>query len=228
MKGFSLLEIMVVVAIVGIMASSVVIGFNSFGETVRTKETAGVITDLIKRLELEMIRRDYTKQTVHFEEDYLAVEAHVEGEVSDTSFSLKWLGTGGSCSPDEEVLEIENKQPTPVYLAKRDQYGNNLEIQPISPGPPEYECVDFLNSEETEWQYQVFSGSQGSQIIRFLHFNIRRDSGNQPALNSNNYTLEISAPYASKEIYDGATLETGPVTLTLQNGGDPEIITLQE
>ena len=60
MKGFSLLEIMVTVAIIGVMAGSVVVGFNSFGDTVRVRETAGVLTDTVKRLELETIRRDFS------------------------------------------------------------------------------------------------------------------------------------------------------------------------
>ncbi|MDH5597223.1 MAG: prepilin-type N-terminal cleavage/methylation domain-containing protein, partial [Candidatus Peregrinibacteria bacterium] len=85
-KGFSLLEIMVVVAIVGIMAGSVVVGFNAFGNTIRTRETAGVLSDLLKGFELETIRRDYQKLTIQFEPAYLVVEADAEG----TTLPLEW------------------------------------------------------------------------------------------------------------------------------------------
>lgn len=225
MKGFSLLEIMVTVAIISIMAGSVVIGFNSFGQTVRLRETAGVITDTVKNLELEMIRREYKKQTVNFEPDYLVVEAEVENQ----TLPLIWEGLGGDCLPEEEWLKIDNSGSlSPVYLAQRDQYGNNIEIASIKAFTVGKACVAFKDSEETEWQYQVFRGSQGSQIIRFLHFNIRRDdSKDKPTIKPNKYTLEISAPYAAKEFFDDGDPPSGPVTLTIQNDESSEDITLQ-
>lgn len=219
---------MVVVAIIAIMASSVVIGFNSFGETVRTRETAGVITDTIKNLELEMVRREFVKQTVHFEPDYLVVEAQVENQ--DPDMTLEWKGPNGGC----EELEITNPVPgTPVYLAQRDAYDNNIQIDAIT-DPTKTVCADFADSEETEWRYQLFNGSDRSEIIRFLHFNIRRGNSADYAhiASGTDYTLEITAPYASKEIFkiDPDTKEKDPVTqadITIQNGGDPVDITLQ-
>jgi|GEM_PF-2680259 len=227
-KGFSLIEIMVVVAIMAIMASGVVIGFGSFEKTVRVRETAGVITDTVKNLELEMIRRDYTKQTVHFEENYLVSEAEVENQV----LALKWVGPGGSCGADEQ-LEADNMgSSTPVYLAQRDQYGNNLKITVIPASTKLTVCVPFLTSEQTEWNYQLFRGSEVSQAVRFIHFNIRRgeDSSQLVTINAgNNYTLQITAPYATKEFYDGSALETGEVKLTVGNvDGQTEDIILQQ
>ncbi len=228
--GFSLLEIMVTVAIISIMSGSVVIGFNSFGQTVRLQETAGVITDIIKSMELEMIRRDYVKQTIHFEPDYLVAEAEVESQNPD--LLLSWNGQG-SCASGEEELAIENKSAKTIYLAKRDQDDNNMEIKAIapSPAPTPTECITFKDSKETEWQYQLFESGNRSQIIRFLHFNIRRGNDNNlPAIDLNNYTLEITAPYASKTFYDGATLLTGNVEIDVENEGEDsfETIILQE
>ena len=221
-KGFSLLEIMVVVAIISIMAASVVVGFGSFESTVRTRETAGVISDTLKNLELEMIRRDYVKQTVHFEPEYLIVETQVENQ----TLGLKWNGPGG-CAEGEE-LEITNTvSPTPVYLARRDRYGNNMEINAFT-GASETACVDFAESEETEWQYQLFTGADRSQVIRFIHFNVRRGDKDVVSIQNNDVTLEISAPYAGKKYYDDGTPATGTVALQLQDGGDPVTLTLQE
>lgn len=217
---------MVTVAIISIMSGSVVIGFNSFADTVRVRETAGVITDRIKNLELEMIRRDYLKQTIHFEPDYLVAEAQVENQ--NTDLLLSW-NRQGACAEGEEELEIENKSAETIYLAKRDQDDNNMEIKAITPGLVTKECISFKNSEEGEWQYQLFEGGSQSQTIRFLHFNIRRgDDNNLPAINSNDYTLEITAPYASKTFYDDDTLTTDPVTITISNEDSTEDIFLQK
>jgi len=222
MQGFSLLEIMVTVAIIAIMASTVVIGFGSFEKTVRTQETAGVISDTIKNLELEMIRRDFVKQTVNFEANYLVIEAEVENQTLD----LKW-NREGSCGDDEE-LEITNPSGLPVYLAQRDKYGNNMQIDAITT-TSDTVCVDFLGSDETEWRYQLFSGSDRSQTIRFVHFNIKRDGNpDNPAIQPNSYTLKITAPYGSKEFYNSGSLITNPVALLVQNGGNPVTLTLQE
>lgn len=223
MKGFSLLEIMVVVAIIGIMASSVVIGFNSFGETVRTQETAGVITDTLKNFELEMIRRDYVKQTIHFAEQYLVAEAQVESQTLD----LEWNGQGACPAGEEELKIINSASPAPVYLAQRDQYGNNIEINAFT-GNTDTVCIDFTESGETEWQYQLFTGSDRSQIIRFIHFNIRRGDSEIATIQGNNITLEMTAPYASKEFLIDGSPPSGPVEITVQNGGDPVTITLQK
>ena len=223
MKGFSLIEIMVTVAIIAIMASSVVIGFNSFGDTVRTQETAGVITDTIKNLELEMIRRDYVKQTVNFDADYLVIEAEVENQ----TLELTWNEQGG-CAADEEELGITNETGSPIYLAQRDEYGNNMQIEPKTETGTV--CVAFKDSEDTEWQYQLFNGGDRSQIIRFKHFNVRRGSQFDPVqiVSGTDYSLEITAPYASKTFLDSGAPTSDTATLQVQNGGDPVTITLQE
>jgi len=218
---------MVVVAIISIMSGTVVLGFNSFGQTVRVRETAGVITDLIKNMELGMIRRDYKKQTIHFAPDYLVTEA--EAEEQDPDLLLSWNGPSGTCGNAEE-LAIQNNSLSVVYLAKRDNHENNMEINPISPGAVT-ECINFKNSEEPEWQYQLFSGSKKSQTIRFLHFNIRRDDqSNLPAIEQGppTYTLEISAPYAGETFYKNGTPTTAPVVLTLKKEDSSETITLQK
>ncbi len=227
--GFSLLEIMVTVAIISIMSGSVVIGFNSFAQTVRLQETAGVITDMIKNMELEMIRRDYVKQTIHFEPDYLVVEAEVESQNPD--LLLSWISSTNKCNPGEEELNINNKSANTIYLAKRDKNANNMEIKAFRHSYKTFECITFKDSEETEWQYQLFESGNRSQIIRFLHFNIRRGNSDPVEITSgNNYTLEITAPYASKTFYSGTTLETGNVEIEVKNkeNDSPETITLQE
>lgn len=218
---------MVVVAIMAIMAGSVSVGLSSLGDTVRVRETAGVITDIIKKIELESIRREFKKVTINFESDYLALEQESDGDSS----SLTWLGMGaGSCEQGEGALHIVNPSPSdPINLAKRDEYGNNIEIQNYDAGADEDICVDFISTDDTQWVYQAFSDTENSQIIRLIHFNVRREGGATEVqiTDGNNYTLEIESPYAKKTYYDSGIPATGTVTLELSGQGvTPENLTL--
>jgi len=216
---------MVTIAIISIMAGTVTIGFGSFIQTVRLQQTKGVITDTISNLTPEILRDEYQKQTVHFDEDYLVIEAEVENQ----SLSLKWNGEG-ACGTGKEELEIDNTGPSNhVHFAKKDKYENNIDIISIAPLISEIICVDFIDSEKTEWQYQLFRDSDVSQVIRLIHFNIRRnDADTVKITNGNNFTFEISAPYATEKFYDNGNQTTGTVALTIENEGGLEIITLQE
>ena len=226
MKGFSLLEIMVTVAIISVMAASVVIGFNGFGATVRLQETAGVITDTVKKLELETVRRDYLTNFVRFETDYLVVESEAKNQ---TLAVLDYVGVDGTgeCATGEAELKVNNSESFGINLAQRDEYGNNINLSHIPAGDTETICADFSSSEETEWQYQAFGDGKVSQVIRLIHFNIRRDSLTEPVqISDNDYTLEITAPYA-KKIYKDGTSEINEITLELTSGDlDPETVTL--
>lgn len=213
---------MVTVAVIGVMAGSVVVGFNGFGQTVRIQETGGVLTDTLKRLELETIRRDYEKSTVHFEENFLVLESEVEGQ----TLTLNYFGPD-DCPAGEVKIEVD--ATSQVSLAQRDEYGNNMEISSYGPSGLEEVCINFLDAPETEWQYQAFNSGNKSQVIRFLHFNIRRDSADPVTVSSNPYTLEISAPYAKKVFYNADLVEAGTVALTLSaEGSEPLVLTLQE
>lgn len=216
---------MIVVAIMAIMASTVVIGFNSFGQTIQLQETVGVITDRVKALELETIRRDYQKNIINFEENFMVVES----KVVDATLELDYKGIGVGCDPEEVALGIENVSGT-VQLAKRDSEGNNLEITPYT--SDETACIDFSEADEDEWRYQLFNTSEKSHEIRLIHFNIRRDLGSElPKIKSGtNYTLEISAPYSKKVFYDDdvETIETVELTLELVEDGESEIVRLQD
>ena len=218
---------MVTIAIISIMAGSVVIGFNSFGQTVRVRETAGVITDTLSNLELEMIRREYSKQTVHFEEDFIVIEAQPESP----ELTLNWKGMGGDCNSDMGWMEIDNTgSPDTIFLAQRDEYGNNVEIVPIGAGLVVDKCVDFYESDETQWLFQLFKDSKKSQAIRFMHFNIRRSdlAANAKITAGTDYTLEISSPYAAKQYYLNDVPANGTVELTLSTEDSSETVTLQK
>ncbi len=214
-QGFSLLEVMVVVAIIAIMATTVSIGFSSFGNTVRVQESAGIIKDTINQLKLETIRKDYMKNTIQFDTNYLIVESEVEG----ANLDLEWTG---------DCLNIDNTGASnPVLLAQRDQYGNNLNLYTYDIDETECKNVDFETSEEKEWQYQLFYENSYSNIIRFIHFNVNRNAlRDLVIIEDNDYSLSIEAPYAKETFYASGTIETGPVTLTVRDEDEENSETL--
>ena len=215
---------MVTVAIISIMTGSVVVGFGSFGQTIRLQETKGIITDTINNLALEMNQRMYQQQVIHVKENYLIVEAKPVNE----SLILKWNGQG-ACGPDEEELEADNTgSPDLVHLAYRDRLGNNRRLEGIKPSAKKTFCVNFTDAKDTQWRYQMFGSGRLSQSIRFIHFNIRRGDPDLVRITGGNeYTVELSAPYAAKKLYSNGAPETGHAEISVENEGSTDTIVLQ-
>jgi len=206
--AFSLTELIVVVAIISIMSASGVVGFRYMGDTLRTKEAAGVITDTIKKAEMEILREEYTKNTIHFLSDYLVIVSQPE----EASMDLEFNGTACVTPGDSG------------NLIKTDEEGNRLGIDTVTAAsPPTYTCNDFTASSETEWRYQILSDGEVSDIIRFIHFNIDRVNLSGITTDGNiNKTVTIEAPYGKKTITDG----TFDLTVTSPEG-HTETLTIQ-
>ena len=192
-KGFSLVELIVVVAIIAIMSVSSVVGFRYMGEGLRKQETKGIISDLIKRTELEILRGDYSKSTINFLEDFLVID----GDLGDQEIVLT---LDDNCTNGYQI-----KSDMPGTLYKKDIDGNVLDAGFISGNT----CIEFNESEEREWQLQVITTDSHSNILRFVHFNVNRENLNNPILikDGADAKLEIEAPYAKK------ILSTTPITL---------------
>lgn len=213
-KGFSLLEIIIVIAIIAIMSTTAVVSFGSFDQTLKVKETGEVIQDTVKRLELEVSRGQYFKNRLVFEKDFLAVESQEENAI----LPLNYLGLGeGSCNADEIALEIGEGE-APVYLRKIEENGNDLEIKVEKFNKTT--CIkDFMMAKEREWGYQLFTENQKSNIIRLIHFNLNRSNLMDPIRieSGTEYTLELKSPYGKKQIYKGQVEDEGPIELVLAN-----------
>jgi len=191
-KGFSLVELIVVVAIISIMSVSTVVGFRYMGEGLRKQETKGIISDLIKRTELEILKGDYEKSTIHFLEEFFVIDGEVYDQ--DQALAITTTCTNGH--------SIQSNMAGTLY--KKGVDGNLLEAGSILADTDR--CIEFNNSDEREWQFQVVTDSDHSNILRFVHFNVNRDSSADPVLIKNAKIISpfdkliIEAPYAKKTL----------------------------
>ncbi|PIZ72026.1 hypothetical protein COY07_03860 [Candidatus Peregrinibacteria bacterium CG_4_10_14_0_2_um_filter_43_11] len=212
-SGFSLIELIVVVGIIAIFSASSFVGFALFGENMRAKEVSGVISDLVKRSELEVLRGDYQAIKIHFLENYLVLEKTPAS--ADLSLDLS-----GTCTLDS--AEGYNLDTTDSgTLLKKDESGRLIEVTTL-PAFPSL-CVNFEGSRESDWAYQLTGGDQVSPILQFSHFNINRDHLNtlfSLDLNGKTVDLTIEAPYAKRSLYIDDVLSADSVTLPVKKNGE--------
>jgi len=178
------------------------------GDTLRMREAKGIITDTIKKAELEILKEDYQKSTIHFLENYLVVISEPEGNNLELTL--------GSPCPEGHNIQFGSSGD----LIKKDGEGSTLSAKTVVSGTDE--CVEFAGSSETEWQYQVISNGDLSDIIRFIHFNINRTNPSGITISSGvGANMAIEAPYAKK------ILSTTPIELTISSGESITDLTIQ-
>lgn len=200
-----------------IMSVSSVVGFGYLGDILRVRGVTGLIADTVRQEELKVLRGDFESATVHFLTDYMVIEEFAE----DAELQLT-LNKNGPCVPvgNYEILISDSGN-----LTKKDGDGAILKIESVTPPS---KCIIFKNSKDTEWQYQLTSGNEFSNVIRFIHFNIQReDLKNSEELSNpvyissgNDSKVVISAPYAKKNIYDDNSKSVGWVELTVKDSND--------
>jgi len=184
--GFSLVELLVVVSIIAILSVSSVLGFGYLGDILRAKEVSGFISDSVKQEELKVLRGDFGKAVVHFLPDFLVIEESPEGATSD-------LSLGEYC---ENGWKIAYETGT---LTQKDENGEVVQVRPVTKGS---ECITFKASKNLEGNYQLIRDSQFSVILRFVHFNLKRDDPTPFAIGSNPQSkIEILAPYGKKRLF---------------------------
>ncbi len=208
-RGFSFVELITVVAIIGIMSVATTVGFGTLRETLVLNETAGVIQDLVKRAELEVLRGDYEKVTIHFNEHYLVIDQEVEGATLSLSYAPDILNTPAGS------------------LTKKARTGEILSIDTVD-GILPIDVSSFEAAAQQEWEYTLQSGSDTSNVIRLTHFNINREDQNLRLTvdqTGGPYTLEIEAPYAKKIYTENSTVVNG-FTITLDDGENTKDLTL--
>ncbi len=217
--GFSLVELLVVVSIVSILSVSSVIGFGYLGNTLRAKEAAGYISDVVKQEELKILRGDFDKAVIHFLSDYLVVEEWLPEATETLSLSPSLI-----C---EEGYQINISEAG--NLTKKDGEGEVLQVQPIVGSFPTKECVDFMESKDVEWNFQLTTGDQVSPVIRFVHFNLKRDNEQSglSILQSAGSKAEIRSPYGRKRFFKNDDSPTDTLIIDVGDSDVRESITLQ-
>jgi prepilin-type N-terminal cleavage/methylation domain-containing protein len=185
-QGFTLIELLVVVTIIALMSVGAVVGFGKMGDTMRTKEAASAVKDIVKKTELEILKEDYKKSTIHFLSDYIVIVSEPENVNLNLDYGIGCLTT---------------TETTSQNLIKKDDKGNLLESLTIPPLPT---CTGFQESNETGWQYQLRTGGSVSNVVRFVHFNLNRTEPSRIILSDTTKTLTIEAPYAKKTISDSS------------------------
>ncbi|MFH0821072.1 MAG: type II secretion system protein [Candidatus Peregrinibacteria bacterium] len=207
-SGFTLMELLITVSILGIMATSAVVGFGYFGESIKSQEVVGLIEDTIEQSQLAVLNGDYEKVSVNFLENYLVV---ADEPANDT---LK-LNLNGSCDNNGQsgYWLITTDGGT---LNKRDEQERLLNVIAL-PASGSICVTDFEEAEETQWQYQLTSNSDFSPIIRFVRFN--RGTSFALDVSDGPYRMDLQAPYAQKKMYKNDVPAVGLVSLALQKDG---------
>lgn len=233
-SGFSLVELLVVVAVVAVLSVSSVVGFGYLGDILKAREVTGFISDNIRQEELKVLRGDFEKVVIHFLPDYLVIEEWPEdidlGLAFDPcvdGYQLDYIDFDGSAN-----------------LTKRDEDGAVLAIENVTEVDIG-ECIQFDESEDIEWNYQLTKGNDYSPIIRFIHFNLHRESREQnpisitnDKIDSSDYEtvldsggssqIEIIAPYSKKYIYyNDAVTAIVRITAKDENENSEATLTLQ-
>ena len=225
-KGFTMVELLVVVGIIAVMSVSAVVGFGYIGDILRARETTGFLADIIKQEELKILRQDFEKSEISFLKDYVAIDEWK----SDYDLNL-YLKKNENC-PEGYSFEYGNDG----NLIKKNSNGNIIDIKRVKKDA--VDCVEFKNSEETEWICQITENSKYSNVLRLTHFNIRRDNLSNPIYISEGEgsKIKIMSPYGKKLVYssDGVLMDDPSkdgysvrITVTDENGKSSDSLSLQ-
>lgn len=188
-SGFSLVELLVVVSIVAVMSISSVVGFGYLGDILKAREVTSFLNDLVKQEELKVLRGDFDKAVIHFLPNFVAIE---EGDDQSNPLLLK---IGSSC------IDGYNIDYQDGNLTQKNGEGEVIRVSSVSAAS---ECIDFVNSEDVEWNYQLSNGDLSSNVVRFIHFNLSREDADRNPISiitGANSRMEILAPYGKKYIY---------------------------
>jgi len=191
-KGFSLVELIVVIAIISILSYSSVVGFGYLGDILKVNEVSSLLKDVIKQEELKVLRGDFVGSTINFYKDYLVIEQ----ELKDSSLKLTFEESTSSCFGQYQLKLSEAGN-----LKQWDKAGKVLNIKSVKKS--ETECVDFKSSDKIALNYQLIDSGKFSNIIEFVHFNLNRYDLKNPfsITEGSGSKIEINAPYGKKYIY---------------------------
>ncbi|MBU1018197.1 four helix bundle protein [Patescibacteria group bacterium] len=216
-RGFTLVELLIAVAIIAVLSVSSVVGFAYLGDMLKAREVTGFITDTIQQQELKILRGEFEETIIHLLPNYLVIE-EIDAE---SSIDLNFNKT--ACDDDYQIdFDMGGN------LTQRDEEGAIIRIESVIPLS---KCVYFKEADDIEWSYQLTIGNQFSNTIRFVHFNLQRENLNNPIAitEGDGSSIRIKAPYAKKTLYSPAGSLAGwlDLTVTDQEGGSTDTLTIR-
>jgi len=215
-KGFTLIELMVVIAIAAIMMGAVAGGFGSFFNTISVQNAPGQIGDILDQLGREAITRNYVKSSVFFKKDYLLVDSQTAG----ATLNLEW-GTSPPCAP--KLIWLKSDQYAWLFIS--DPSGDPLTEPRILKADEEY-CINPTDYPEREVVNELRQNGDFSNKIRIFPLNLNLNSADDIEIADNVYHLDILQPYGKKERYkdDALLLESDSASIFIQSAeSDAEV-----
>lgn len=226
-RGFSLVELLVIVSIISILSITSVAGFGRLKEILQLKEATHFLSDLIKQEELKVLRGDYDRAVIHFFKDYVVIEEYP----ADLAFDLFLYD---QC-PHGYGVKLGNEDGTTLIQKSPHGVVQTRNLQKNKP-----DCTtDFKKSPFTELSYQLVKGQEVSNVIRFMHFNLNRNPQDETQKDSIPSPVEISwgaksriemvAPYGNKTIFnhENTIRESSIIHLIDKTTQTTETLTLQ-
>jgi len=222
-RGFSMVELLVVVAIVAVLSVSAVVGFGRLGDFLKIREISGLVSDSLQHEELKVLRGDLEKATLYFLKDYLVINE----EFSDADLVISFDAT--ACANGYQIKHVMKTGMTSASLNKTDEEGRSVEV--VTVNKDDTDCVDFKDSAEREWNFQLTDGDLVSNKIRFVHFNANREKLENPVYidTGAGFRVELKAPYAKRYYYDASNQSVSSLSIDFKNDSDaaPETLTLK-
>ena len=219
-KGFTLIELMVVVAIMAIMSVGASVGFQSFFQYVTVQNASGYLQTVISQLSTEVSDNDYKKSSVYFEGLYLLVDS----KSAAADLTLGWekvLVASGDC----KVGDVKLKSSDEAYFFVRDNEGELLDdFMQLSQN--QEICIDPLEHKKQEIIYELQTPTDTSNQIRLFPLDPEGNNSSGTFIEANDYRLDILWRYGQKKRYKaGNLLDDGtPATLTIKStDGEAEV-----
>lgn len=206
-RGFSLVELMVTVAIIAIVSGTAYVGLGSFRESLVVQQSVEVVKDTLYMVEQEIVRDEWESATIYFDEDYLRIYAEPEDASLNLDFDPGCPQDVGVVSTDLGELQKKNEKVTVKIL----NFNNDSD------------CGNFMASKDLVWEWQMFYEGEESPNVRYFHYNKNREStGDLSITTGADSYMVIEGPYVSKKYYNSVGVEQTNLNLTLTDGDNEE------
>ena len=207
-RGFTLIELMVVIAISVIVFSAAAVGLGNTTDNRPLDESAEHVKDVVQQVEMKALQ-DLTRAEIEFLPGCLVIdEQYGDAPAVDLNHTCP--------SPMEGFVVRSNGRLT----KETDLHGitSSAEIFASADEPVEI-CFEFDSASDTQWVYRLRTDS-GERTIRFVYPGLTRDFEPVIETGGDDLRLVIQSSGVSKQfLKNGDTVQE--MTLILRNADDP-------